>query len=737
MRVRGLLSATLLLATAAGVPLLTIAGRAQQPEPSITFQVDVDFVDIDAVVTDERGNFVAGLAKEDFELFEEGKPQEIGAFSVVDMPLPTAGAQAARPAEVTDVKTNAQPLNGRLYVIVLDDLNVAPLRSKVVVDAARKFIEGHFGPEDVAAITYTSGRTDGAQEFTSDRRLLLAAIDKFRGRKLRSTVIEKADQYFQQHLKELEANAGAQDDTGVQQPPQSATVRGPIGYSNITTDPDDFERGHRAQLVLGSLKRLAEMMGGIRGRRKAILMFSEGIDYPIYDIFGSQAATSVITATQDAIAGAARGNVSFFAVDPRGLVGMTSETIELTAAADAHLGFDARGLLADMYLSQDSLRVLAEETGGYAAINFNNVDTALRRIVRATSTYYVLGYYPKDTRRDGRFRKIEVRVRRPGLRVVARKGYVAPRAPDADELRRRARDQERARGRAGAAQTSIELREILTQPLQRNGLTLAVQAAPFASGSRQVSVAVAVEVDASRLAFEKQSNGTFADGIELSLFALDERGKQHGGTFYQYNLALRPDTYERVRGSIVRMNPRLALAPGRYQLRVGVRETGAGEMGTVFYDLMVPNYVAEGLSMSGLLLSDQVAASQYTPHKDEEIPAGGLPSPATSRRTFGINDVLHVFTEIYDNSPRETRPVEATTRLVSETGVAVYSSRESLQPAPRPDVKSSRFPLAKQIPLKDLRPGRYTLQIEARAPGEAKPVTRETIVTLAAASQQN
>ena len=172
----------------------------------------MDFVDIDAVVTDERGNFVAGLAKEDFELFEEGKPQEIGAFSVVDMPLPTAGAQAAaRPAEVTDVKSNAQPLNGRLYVIVLDDLNVAPLRSKVVVDAARKFIEGHFGPEDVAAITYTSGRTDGAQEFTSDRRLLLAAIDKFRGRKLRSTVIEKADQYFQQHLKELEANAGAQD----------------------------------------------------------------------------------------------------------------------------------------------------------------------------------------------------------------------------------------------------------------------------------------------------------------------------------------------------------------------------------------------------------------------------------------------------------------------------------------------------------------------------------------------
>ena len=97
---------------------------------------------------------------------------------------------------MSDVKSNAQPISGRLYVIVLDDLNVAPLRTKVVVNAARELIERHFGPNDMAAITYTSGRTDGAQEFTSERAALLAAIDKFQGRKLRSTVIEKADQYF-------------------------------------------------------------------------------------------------------------------------------------------------------------------------------------------------------------------------------------------------------------------------------------------------------------------------------------------------------------------------------------------------------------------------------------------------------------------------------------------------------------------------------------------------------------
>ncbi len=678
MQVRVLLRAIFLTAGAIA-PLL--AGAQQQPAPSATFQVQVDFVDIDAVVTDERGNFVADLTKDDFELLDDGKPQEISAFSLVDIPVPAAGVSPrAVTTAVSDVKSNAEPISGRLYVIVLDDLNVAPLRTKVVVNAARELIERHFGPNDMAAITYTSGRTDGAQEFTSERAVLLAAINKFQGRKLRSTVIEKADQYFQQHLKELEVNQSNPDDPDAPSgPPQSGTVRGPMGYSDITTDPDDFERGHRAQQVLGALKRLAEVMGGIRGRRKAIVMFSEGIDYPIYDIFGSQAATAVMMATRDAIAAAARANVSFFSVDPRGLVGMTSETIELNYAADAHLGFDAKGLLADMYLSQDSLRTLAEETGGYAAVNSNNVTTALNRIVRLNSMYYVLGYYPKDARHDGRFHKIEVRAKRPGLRVSARKGYVSPRPQSEEERLRQERERERGRGRAGATQTSNELREILNQPLQRNGLTLAVHTAPFKGAARQASVAVAIEVDAARLHFSEQPNKTFADGLELSLFALDERGRQLGGSFYQFNLALRPDTYERVRGSIVRMNPRIALPPGRYQLRVGVRETGAGEMGSVFHDLQVPDYNASGLSMSGLLVTDQAARQQFSAHPDDELPPGLLPGPATSRRTFSQSDTVSVFAEIYDSgTSRDARRIEVTAALTGADGVAAFSSRESL-----------------------------------------------------------
>lgn len=701
----------------------------QQPGPPVTFQVEVSYVDIDAIVTDEQGNFVRGLTKDDFELFDDGRPQKIDTFSQVDIPLVRRDRfpVANRPVS-SDVKTNAEPFAGRLYVLVLDDLNTSPLRTQMVVRAARQFIEQYFGSNDLAAVAYTSGRTDASQEFTSDRRLLLAAVDKFQGRKLRSVTLQKADQYFQQHLKELEANK-SDDNSG--QPAQSGTIRGPIGYSDITTDVDDFERGHRAQQVLGMLRNMAEFMGSIRGRRKAMLMFSEGIDYPIYDIFGSQAATTVVMATRDAIAAAARSNVSFFAIDPRGLVGMSSEAVELTAAADPHLGFDARGLLAEMRLSQDSLLELADETGGLAFVNANNVAPAFDRIVRANSTYYVLGYYPANPSRDGRFHKIEVRMKRPGLRVTARKGYVSPRgkAPEervAEKLKQDERDR--------LPRTSVELREILRQPLQRNGLTLAVQAAPFKGAAREASIALAVEVDGERLQFDAQQNNVFEDEVEVSFFALDERGRSHPGNFFQFKLSLRPDTYERVRRLGFRLNPRLALPPGRYQLRVGVHERGGGALGSVFYDLDVPDYTKELLAMSGLLITAPAARNVFTPEPDPEIPTDLLPGPATSRREFTQNDTLSLFAEVYDNIPsRQPHQIEIGTTLLSEDGRAVFSSRETLSGESMKANRSSRVSHTKQIPLKDIQPGRYLLRVEVQARGDvkgAKPAARETLLTV-------
>src|SRR5918993_133360 len=244
-------------------------------------------------------------------------------------------------------------------------------------------------------------------------------------------------------------------------------------------------------------------------------------------------------------------------------------------------------LLAEMGQTQDGLRTLAEQTGGIAVLDTNSFASSFDRIVQANSLYYMLGYYPPNHPQDGRFHKIEVRVKRPGLRVLARRGYASPRARDFCNRERQRVERERIARTKGADQTSSELRAMLDSPIQQSGLMLQVHAAPFKNTARNASVALSIEIDAARMQFAPP------------------------------------------KGNGLRANTRVELPPGRYQLRIGVRESGAGETGTVFYDLDVPDFTRQRLSMSGLLLSAPSAQQTFTVQPDP-VAAKVLPGAATS-----------------------------------------------------------------------------------------------------------
>jgi len=180
--------------------LLLLARTHAQSQPS-TFQAEVNLVEVDAVVTDEQGHSVLGLTIDDFELFDDGQPQKIAALSYVDIPLeiPPEFPGVERPVPV-DVRSNKEPVSGRMYVIVLDDMNIDSIRTSIVRAHAREFVESYFGAGDIAAVTYTSGRADASQDFTSDPQLLLASIDKFIGRGVRSSAMEAAAKYYEDRL---------------------------------------------------------------------------------------------------------------------------------------------------------------------------------------------------------------------------------------------------------------------------------------------------------------------------------------------------------------------------------------------------------------------------------------------------------------------------------------------------------------------------------------------------------
>lgn len=668
---------------------LTIVPRAQQPpgpqppvaaeQPPITFRVDVNYVEIDAAVLDAQGRPVRDLTRADFQVLENGVPQTIEAFSRVDLPLerPDAPLFATAPIE-PDVRSNRREFDGRIYLLILDDLNTHFARSAQVRAAARQFIERHFGANDVAAVVHTGGARAGAQEFTNSRPRLLRAIDVFMGQKARSATLEKLDDYQRNRA------------MGLNEPPR---------------DISEAERAHKARRTLSSLKAAADYLAALRGRRKAVLLFSEGVDYDTTNAIENRFATEVLDDTRQAIEAATRANVSFYSIDPRGLGGLSLESMEAGAFPE-DLSIRPGALQQELFIAQNSLRTLSGETGGFAAVNRNDFTTAFARIVEENSSYYVLGYSSSDARRDGRFRRVEVRVNRPGVTVRARNGYAAP------------------RGRAASPppvskDASPALRAALDSPVPMSGIGMTVFAGALQGSGDRAALVLALEIDAARLQFTEEG-GVFASDLEIVVVAVDDRGEVRDGGRDVLNLRLRPQTHALVAKHGVRVLRRLQVPRGRYQLRVGVRDTRGGAVGSVLHDLDVPDFRRAPLTMGHLFVTS--AGASDTPTANPDPPFEGLPAPPAARREFPAGDELSVFTEVYDNASRAPHRVAIAASITADSGSIVFQASDE-RSSDELKGRTGGYGHTTKIPLTGLAPGRYVLRVEARVLAADGPST--------------
>ncbi|PYR40730.1 MAG: hypothetical protein DMF93_10280 [Acidobacteria bacterium] len=665
---------------------------AQPPAPppppqGPTFKVRVDYVEVDVVVTDRQGNLVRDLKKEDFQVLEDGKSQSINTFTMVDIPIERADRPlfAESPIE-PDVKTNEKPFDGRVYVMVIDDLHTRFGRSIRVKAAAKQFIERRLGANDLMAIVHTAGSSDANQEFTNNKRLLLAAVDKTSGRKLDSATANKTREF--NNTRDLRQQG------------------------DPLNDPEDAERGFNARNTLDTLRNVADWFGSVRGRRKAILFVSEGIDYDIYDMIAGNgsnhhSASMVMDSTRDAISAATRSNVAIYGIDPRGLTDLGDESIEIQSYPDdTSLGIGSGSLQNELRLAQDSLRVLSDETGGFAVVNKNDFATAYQRIVEDNSSYYVLAYYPPDPR-PGRLHKIDVRVTRPGLTVRARKGYVTPKKADAVTTANT------------KGPSTPELREAIDSPLPVSGLTLHVFAAPFKGAAPNASVLFGVEMRGRDLQLAQNAK------VVLSYLAIDQNGKIKAGNTDSLAMPnLKPETRARIEQTGLRVLNRLDLPPGKYQLRVAAHDTNGGNVGSVQYDLNVPDFQKAPFSVSGVVLTSGLGAALPTVRADEQLKPV-LPGPPISLRSFPQNDEIALFAEVYDNEASKPHKVDIVTTITTDEGRVLFKTDETRDSS---DLGGARggYGYTTRIPLKELAPGKYVLKVEARSRlGNNPPVARD------------
>lgn len=664
-------------------PMTTVPPENDVPVQP-TFRTTVEFVEVAVVPTDKNGQFVGDLTREDFELFEQRRRQRIVAFAKVDLPTAMESASAdvvsasgARPAPTERVDSNAPSDDARLYVLVLDDLHVASERTLRVRESARAFIERYTEGGDLVSVVVVSGRTH-ALGFSRDRQRLLASVEQFSGQKLRSATY---DRYVDQRL-----GGGAALRDG--------------------RDPNDGERAYRARASMATLADVTRVLASTGGRRKALLYFSEGIDYNVADVMGRvQREASQVTHTMaDALSAATRANVTMYAIDPRGLASGEEDAVERPIYSEKPVvDLSEPGRMGEEAQAIQSLRGLTEPTGGFAATDVNGIDAAFTRIVRENSSYYVLGFEPSDSDKGGAFRAIDVRVKRKGVTLVTRKGYLVPRRDDAA-----------LEAHTDASPALLpELAQLLRSVLPVPGLALRLQAIPFRTGSSSTRVHVVVEVDGSHLTFEPKGS-QFTERVDLAVLTVDHTGRAANGTQAALHLSVKQDEAERIQMAGVRWLSSLDLEPGHHQLRVAATATNGARRGLVIAEMDVPDLGRPDVALSGVALTSLPAMLATT--SGQRWPYDRLAGPPTVARRFVAGDHVSVFAQLYQRGPAlergELRVTAAVVAMSSGEVRPVPVSRK----AETSDTGLSTENLTLAFDTTSLPAAQYVLSIRALAP---------------------
>ena len=233
-----------------------------------------------------------------------------------------------------------------------------------------------------------------------------------------------------------------------------------------------------------------------------------------------------------------------------------------------------------------------------------------------------------------------------------------------------------------------------------------------------------MEIDGPALKFQER-DGRFVESLEVSIVAADQRARVQGGDRQTFNLNLMPETHARVSRTGVRLLSQLELPPGRYQIRVGAHEATGQAVGTVPYDVEVPDYAKTPFALSGVLLTSSSAGVLTTANQDTDW-SGLLPSPPVVTRTFSASETLTWFAEVYDNTSQQAHAINYTTSVQdARDGRTLLTSRDNrvVQAGSRGIAQG----FTTSLPLRDLMPGTYVLHVEASATGSSQTASRDVL----------
>jgi VWFA-related protein len=670
--------ATLALGLASAQPELAQDSGQQQdaqvtstPQGGFVLKLNSELVLTNVVARDAKtGEFVRGLKQSDFSIYENGKRQQLFTFDfeTVDVATPlkeatVSGLAASASGDGTKAVVVTRPedlRNHRLIVMFFDLTSMQPEDLDRSVDAAQDFLRNKLQPADLVALVSLGDTLKVDQDFTADKKALINEVAVYNG-----TESEGFSRGATASSNQVEDTTGSTADESE--------------YNDLNTDRELFA----LRAVAKSLEKITE--------KKSLLYFSGGISR---DGIENQASLRA------AVNAAVRSNLAIYSVDTRGLQAISPLGDASTGSLRGTGAFNGGALMNNMnanFATQEVMATLSKDTGGKAFFDSNDFAPAFTQVQRDTSAYYAIGFRSSNPLRDGRYRKLTIKINRPGVKLEYRPGYYAP----ADFRHAGKEDRER------------DLEEQLASDLPATDIAVYLDALYFRLDENRFFVPVSLIVPGSQIPFVKGGDKDKAT-LDVIGTVIDEAKRPIGQARETVKLNL--DAALQARQKNIQYTTSFSLPPGKYHLKFVVRENQTGRMGSFEADITLPEMKKAPLKMSSILL----ASSRQPSKKISPLIREGQEYVPNISHVFRQDQHLYLLYEIYaparektaENQPKGSKP-----------GINLLSNLELIQGSTKvyetPLVQAravnvegrDAVAIELDVPLNGLKPGQYLCQL--------------------------
>jgi VWFA-related protein len=659
-------------------PISTWAQTPQHPKPGAedVVKITTSLIQVDATVLDKKGKPVKGLTADDFEVYENGKKQAITNFSFVELESekektteqiaanPAKGAVAAPPVPL---RLRPEQVH-RTVALVVDDLGLSVMSVDVVKASLKKFVDEQMLPGDVVAIIRTGSGAGALQQFTTDKRILHAAIDRIRwnphGRG-GVNMFAVADPSLEGAARVGSQSYGLVGELAL---PEATLQHQQNAYTDMLGAQRQANQYNQEIFSVGTLGAVNYVVRGMRDLpgRKAVVLFSDG--FVLYDLDNGKKKPNprLVDNFQRLTEMANRASVIIYTMDARGVVNALMANAEdnfedFIASGRPIVQEVAISRSVELYESQEGLRALAEQTGGFAVINNNNLAKGIERIMNDQTSYYVLGYQPSSESFDAkklRFNKLEVKVLRPNLHVRYRDGFF------------NVRDEDRAPPVKTPRQ---QIYAALTSPFYANDIELRLTSLLADDTKTGVFMRSLLYVNGADLKFTEEPGGWRKASFDIVAMIFGDNGSIVDEVSRTETIKARAETLQEIiaKGFVSTITVPIK-KPGAYQMRVVMRDSATGRIGSASQFVEVPNLKKDRLTLSGILLQRLQKPGGPTPKQFQADEQRDF-----ARRRFHTGDNIRFDLSIYNARAAKTAQPNLTVQYrIFRHGKEIFTAPE-------------------------------------------------------------